>query len=153
MSNPDQVHYVCRLAPGLGRELNDAGYGREVGNGWFEVTQRVEQAAEDDWLPMTVDGLHVSVEVLHDLGRRMLAPFRAGDVARTSRRIVPAYWVYDGVTWHRVDQVQPRPPRWLRRFRQAPDIVIGAPAAADVEPDQGEQAEDTCPTCGQQVHP
>jgi hypothetical protein len=100
-----RLHYVSQLVyPGACAALAFDGFGHELGNGWFDVTARIAGAADDAWLPVQIGDVHA--ELLHDLGRRMLGPLRAGDIMREA---YPqggyVYGLHDGECWAYVDTI------------------------------------------------
>lgn len=89
---------VARLTrPGVASALAFDLRLRELGNGWVDVTDRITAAADDDWIPVSVDHLP-DAELLFDAGTRLHGGgLDAGDIMRSHITTgLPRWWVHDG---------------------------------------------------------
>jgi hypothetical protein len=110
MTSTIEIRYVVHLPVGVARAIAFDGLGHELGNGWLDLTRRIEQADPDQWLPIVLDGDDRGDDMLHDAGRKVFRPDRIGDLIRkpTSRAAQPyVYLVNAGDAWYACDRLAP----------------------------------------------
>lgn len=108
MTKPIDIRYVVLLPIGVAAAIAFDGLGSELGNGWLDLTHRIEHADPDVWLPMILHGDDEGDDLLHDAGRSVFRPDRLGDLIRkpTGRSATPyVYLINAGDVWYPAERI------------------------------------------------
>ena len=107
-TTPIGIRYVVKLPAGVAAAIAFDGLGSELGNGWLDVTRRIDQADPAAWLQIVLDGDQRGDELLHDAGRKVFRPDRVGDLIRkpTGRQAAPyVYLINGGRAWYAAERL------------------------------------------------